>query len=240
MTNLEKIRLIEETIEREIRPLLRQDGGDIELIDVQGARVVVSLRGMCAHCQVAQFTLKDVVQAKLREFVAEDLDGLLAREKSAVCGRLFDTALAEAMSLGLESEELRACFEERLGRALPTGIFDGDEIDRYLSRIFSAPGRSNDFRKLRHKLYIVAAELDTGESVAFGAPGVDPISLITTESFTAQLKQNASIFQVFAHVIPSVKNRIGMLRVQPTRIIPIPFSHKLTIGAMHRPDSQYD
>ena len=64
---------------------------------------------------------------------------------------------------------------ERLGRALPTGLFDGDQIDRYLARIFSAPGRSNDFRTLRHKLYIVAAELDTGESVAFGAPGVDHV-----------------------------------------------------------------
>jgi NifU-like protein len=73
MTILEKIRLIEETMEREIRPMLRRDGGDIELIDVQGSRVVVSLRGTCAQCQVAQFTLKDVVESKLREFVAEDL-----------------------------------------------------------------------------------------------------------------------------------------------------------------------
>ncbi len=66
---------------------------------------------------------------------------------------------------------------ERLGRALPTGLFDGDQIDRYLSRIFAAPGRSNDFRKLKQKLYIVAAELDTGESVAFGAPGVDHVPI---------------------------------------------------------------
>ena len=66
---------------------------------------------------------------------------------------------------------------ERLGRALPTGLFDGEQIDRYLSRIFSAPGRSNDFRQLRRKLYIVAAELDTGESVAFGAPGVDHVPI---------------------------------------------------------------
>jgi len=66
---------------------------------------------------------------------------------------------------------------ERLGRALPTGLFDGDEIDRYLSRIFAGPGRTNDFRRLRHKLYIVAAELDTGESVAFGAPGVDHVPI---------------------------------------------------------------
>jgi predicted acylesterase/phospholipase RssA len=66
---------------------------------------------------------------------------------------------------------------ERLGRALPTGLFDGDQIDRYLSRIFSTPGRTNDFRELRHKLYIVAAELDTGESVAFGAAGVDHVPI---------------------------------------------------------------
>ena len=66
---------------------------------------------------------------------------------------------------------------ERLGRALPTGLFDGDQIDRYLARIFAGPGRTNDFRRLRQKLYIVAAELDTGESVAFGAPGVDHVPI---------------------------------------------------------------
>ena len=72
-TNLEKIQLIQETIEREIRPHLRQDGGDIELIDVDGDRVKVSLRGACAKCRVAEFTLSDVVQTRLREFVSDDL-----------------------------------------------------------------------------------------------------------------------------------------------------------------------
>lgn len=73
MTNLEKIRLIEETIDREIRPMLKKDGGDLELIDVDGNRVVVSFRGMCAQCNVAQFTMEEVVAAKLREFVSQDL-----------------------------------------------------------------------------------------------------------------------------------------------------------------------
>ncbi len=73
MTILEKIRLIEETIEREIRPVLKKDGGDIELIDIQGDRVLISFRGMCAKCNVAQFTMKDVVEAKLHEFVSKDL-----------------------------------------------------------------------------------------------------------------------------------------------------------------------
>lgn len=73
MTAMQKIKLIEETMEREIRPLLRKDGGDIELIDVEASKVLVSFRGMCAGCQGAHVTMKEVVQAKLREFVAPDL-----------------------------------------------------------------------------------------------------------------------------------------------------------------------
>jgi NifU-like protein len=73
LTTLQKIKLIEETIEKEIRPILKKDGGDIELMDVVDNRVLVALRGMCANCQVARFTLKDVVEARLREFVAPDL-----------------------------------------------------------------------------------------------------------------------------------------------------------------------
>lgn len=73
LTNIEKIRLIQETFDREIRPLLRKDGGDVELVDVDGSRVLVSLRGSCANCRVAQFTLRDVVQAKLQEFVSPEL-----------------------------------------------------------------------------------------------------------------------------------------------------------------------
>lgn len=73
LTTIEKIRLIEQTIDREIRPMLKNDGGDIELIDVEGNRIKVALRGMCAGCQVAHFTLKDVVEVKLREFVSSDL-----------------------------------------------------------------------------------------------------------------------------------------------------------------------
>lgn len=73
LTNVRKIKLIEETMNREIRPVLKKDGGDIELVDVVGDRVLVTLRGMCADCQVARFTLKDVVEARLREFVSGDL-----------------------------------------------------------------------------------------------------------------------------------------------------------------------
>jgi len=73
LTNIQKIQMITETIDREVRPALRKDGGDIELIDVDGNTVIVGLRGNCAQCRVANFTLRDVVQAKLREFVSDEL-----------------------------------------------------------------------------------------------------------------------------------------------------------------------
>lgn len=69
MTNIRKIRLIEEVIEREIRPQLKKDGGDVELIDVDGDVVTVAFRGMCAGCRSAAFTRQGLIQGKLREFV---------------------------------------------------------------------------------------------------------------------------------------------------------------------------
>jgi predicted acylesterase/phospholipase RssA len=76
---------------------------------------------------------------------------------------------------------------ERLGRAIPTGLFSGDEVDRYLSRIFDQPGRSNDFRQLPHKLYVVATDLDTGESVAFGAAGTEHVPVSRAVQASAAL-----------------------------------------------------
>ncbi len=73
LSNIQKMRLIEETIEREIRPSLQLDGGDIELIDIVGNRVIVATRGACSACKSAPITLKNLVEAKLREFVSPDL-----------------------------------------------------------------------------------------------------------------------------------------------------------------------
>ena len=73
LTNVQKIQLIQQTIDEEIRPALRAHGGNVELIDVAGDKVVIAFRGMCAQCKVSDFTMKDVVEAKLREFVSPDL-----------------------------------------------------------------------------------------------------------------------------------------------------------------------
>lgn len=76
---------------------------------------------------------------------------------------------------------------QRLSWALPAGIFDGAAIDRFLARLFSQPGRTNDFRKLRHRLVLVATDLDSGESVQFGTPGRDAVPISTAVQASAAL-----------------------------------------------------
>ncbi len=73
LTNIQKIQLIQQTINEQIRPALRAHGGNIELIDVEGNKVIVAFRGMCAQCKLAEFTMKDVVEARIREFVSPEL-----------------------------------------------------------------------------------------------------------------------------------------------------------------------
>jgi NifU-like protein len=73
LSNIQKMKMIEETIEREIRPSLKHDGGDIELIDVIGNRVLVATRGACAACKASDITLKHFVELKLRDLVSPDL-----------------------------------------------------------------------------------------------------------------------------------------------------------------------
>ena len=73
LTTIQKIQLIQQTINEQVRPGLRAHGGNIELIDVEGEKVIVAFRGMCAQCKLSEFTMKDVVEAKLQEFVSEEL-----------------------------------------------------------------------------------------------------------------------------------------------------------------------
>jgi predicted acylesterase/phospholipase RssA len=64
-----------------------------------------------------------------------------------------------------------------LAGALPTGLFDNRAIGAFLGNLFDAPGRTNDFRRLRSRLFVVATNLDTGHPVAFGAPGFDHVPI---------------------------------------------------------------
>lgn len=74
ISNLKRMQLVEETIQNVIRPVLMRDGGDIELVDIDGKKVYVALRGHCAHCVISDVTMKNLVEDKLREFVENDIE----------------------------------------------------------------------------------------------------------------------------------------------------------------------
>ena len=75
----------------------------------------------------------------------------------------------------------------RLARALPAGIFDNARVGTYLTRLLSEPARTNDFRRLKHKLFLVATDIDTGASVPFGAPGWDDVPISRAVQASAAL-----------------------------------------------------
>ena len=92
---------------------------------------------------------------------AQLLPGLLARAawQMAVHGQTFTRAL------------------EGLAPALPTGAFSNRKVHSEMARLFSAPGRSNDFRQLKTRLTLVATNLDSSEPTLFGRPGWDHIPI---------------------------------------------------------------
>ena len=73
LTNIKKMQLVQQTINEQVRPALRAHGGNIELVDIVGDKVIVAFRGMCSQCKLTEFTMRDVVEAKLKEFVSDDI-----------------------------------------------------------------------------------------------------------------------------------------------------------------------
>lgn len=73
LTNLQKITLIQQVINEEIRPVLAEDGGDMELFDVDGDVVKVILKGACSGCASSTETLKLAIEATLKDRVLNTL-----------------------------------------------------------------------------------------------------------------------------------------------------------------------
>jgi len=101
--------------------------------------------------------------------------------------RLLPRLLADAAREVLLEGRSRLSAIERLGRALPTGLLSSERFGEALTRVFAAPGRTNDFRDLRHRLVLVATDLDSGEAVPFGAPGWDHVPISQAVQASAAL-----------------------------------------------------
>lgn len=72
LTNLEKIALIQKIINEEIRPALLKDGGDINLIDIDGSNVSIKLLGACTECKASRLTNKGI-EKRLQQAVSADI-----------------------------------------------------------------------------------------------------------------------------------------------------------------------
>ncbi len=70
LTNLQKITLIQKVINDDIRPILAEDGGDLELFDIDGDLVKVQLKGACSGCASSTETLKLAIEATLKDLVS--------------------------------------------------------------------------------------------------------------------------------------------------------------------------
>lgn len=90
----------------------------------------------------------------------------------------LEQALEAGVSEGLRGPRAVAWQAlERIGRLLPPGFLDTGPAERTLQQLFAEPGRSDDFRELPAALRIVAADIDTGDPVEFGAPGFDHVPI---------------------------------------------------------------
>jgi len=73
ISSFRRMQVIQETIDNNIRPLIRSDGGDLDLVDIVDSTVYVRLKGSCSNCIAADNTLKNIVEKKLRDMVDASL-----------------------------------------------------------------------------------------------------------------------------------------------------------------------
>jgi predicted acylesterase/phospholipase RssA len=66
---------------------------------------------------------------------------------------------------------------EGLSQAVPVAAFDNAPIGSFIEQLLRSAGHTDDFRRLRAKLFVVATNLNTGTSVRFGEPGFDAVPI---------------------------------------------------------------
>ena len=70
LSTLEKVRKIDALIAETIRPALKHDGGDVELVDIEGDVVLVRLKGACSSCPSSDKTMRRFIEKEIQKEVS--------------------------------------------------------------------------------------------------------------------------------------------------------------------------
>jgi predicted acylesterase/phospholipase RssA len=190
-------------------------GIDLNDIDVyvgvsSGGFVAAALANGISPTQMYRLFIDDGADASLSPALfLRPAFGEFARRGLSLPRLLVGAALARIRKADRRNMmESIAAVGADLSRAIPTGLFDQRALDRFLTRLFSTPGRSNDFRELDHRLFVIATNLDTGASTTFGGPGFDHIPI------TRAIEASAALPGLFppveidgAHYVDGVLNK---------------------------------
>ncbi len=102
--------------------------------------------------------------------------GEWARRTATLPKRLTE-ALADFAFKPDHEGGLTAALTNRLGRALPVGLFNNEGIRYFLRDVFAIKGRTDDFRRLGTRFVVVATDLNSGEAIRFGEAPLDGVPI---------------------------------------------------------------
>ncbi|MEW6337267.1 MAG: patatin-like phospholipase family protein [Acidobacteriota bacterium] len=157
------------------------EGIDLNALD---AYVGVSAGAFVASCLANGLTTAQMCRALVKSEPGEHpfvpgtfftpAVGELARR-----GASIPRHLADAVSRYLRNPGDLSLVEALTGvsRALPVAVLDNEPVREYVASIFAREGRTDDFRRLPHRLFVIAADLCSGQAVRFGSAGFDDVPI---------------------------------------------------------------
>jgi NTE family protein len=141
------------------------------------------IAALCANGVTPEEMMRVVTKQGPQPFAELSLDDLLNLNvwEWARKGALLPLRIASLMRrlVSQPSEMSLMDFALGLAEALPSGLYTGAGIERYLSGVLGEPGRTDDFRELGRELYITATDLDTCERIVFGEEDLDEVPIST-------------------------------------------------------------
>lgn len=76
---------------------------------------------------------------------------------------------------------------QRLAAVIPAGLLDNRPIENAVRTLLTKPGRTNDFRELNARLFVIATDLDSGETIEFGSHAMNHVPISQAVQASAAL-----------------------------------------------------